>query len=54
MQQIIAYARGEGLHWLKGQVLSENSTMLKMCRELGFTMSKEKVDPSIWNVSLRL
>jgi acetyltransferase len=36
MQLIIDYARAEGLKMIQGQVLHENSTMLKMCRELGF------------------
>jgi acetyltransferase len=36
MQLIIEYARTEGLKVIDGQVLRENSTMLKMCRELGF------------------
>jgi acetyltransferase len=36
MQLVIDYARVEGLKVIEGQVLRENSTMLKMCRELGF------------------
>ena len=36
MQMIIEYSRAEGLKTIEGQVLSENTTMLAMCRELGF------------------
>ena len=36
MQLIIEYARAEGLRSIHGQVLPENTTMLEMCRELGF------------------
>ena len=37
MQHLIAYARAEGLDELHGEVLPENTTMLRMCRELGFS-----------------
>ena len=36
MQHLIAYARSEKLQELHGSVLADNTTMLKMCRELGF------------------
>jgi len=36
MQLIIEYARAEGIRSIHGQVLQENTTMLEMCRELGF------------------
>ena len=37
MQHLIAYARAERLDELHGAVLAENTTMLQMCRELGFS-----------------
>jgi acetyltransferase len=40
MQLIIEYARAEGLKVIHGEVLRENATMLKMCRELGFKALK--------------
>jgi RimJ/RimL family protein N-acetyltransferase len=46
MQLIIEYAKSKGLRRIDGQVLQENSVMLKMCRELGFkvkTDTKERV-----------
>jgi acetyltransferase len=41
MQMIIDYARAEGLKTIEGQVLSENTTMLEMCRELGFDIAPD-------------
>jgi acetyltransferase len=43
MQLLIDYATAEGLKSLYGQVLAENTMMLRMCRELGFNV---KTDPS--------
>ena len=40
MQLLIEYARGEGLKSLFGEVLNENTTMLAMCRELGFEVHR--------------
>ena len=54
MQLLIDYARAEGLKYLSGQVLHENTTMLMMCRELGFTVSSDVQDASIAIVSLDL
>jgi len=45
MQMIIDYARAEGLRSIEGQVLSENTTMLAMCRELGFEIGVDPDDP---------
>jgi acetyltransferase len=46
MQLIIEYARSEGLHTIKGQVLRENTGMLDMCRELGFDIASDRSEPS--------
>jgi hypothetical protein len=35
MQRIIEYAKSQGLRRIDGQILQENSVLLKMCRELG-------------------
>ncbi|MBU2532706.1 MAG: bifunctional acetate--CoA ligase family protein/GNAT family N-acetyltransferase [Alphaproteobacteria bacterium] len=45
MQQMIRYARHEGIGKLYGAILRENTTMLKMCDELGFTRSTAASDP---------
>jgi acetyltransferase len=36
MKHMIAFAQEKGLKKVHGQVLAENRTMLKMCKELGF------------------
>jgi acetyltransferase len=54
MQLIIEYAKSEGLKRLSGQVLQENSTMLKMCRELGFAVKSDAADPALCDVALEL
>jgi acetyltransferase len=54
MQLIIEYARTEGLRTIAGQVLRENSTMLAMCRELGFTVSSDPDEVDICQVNLAI
>ncbi|VIO72907.1 Succinate--CoA ligase [ADP-forming] subunit alpha [Bradyrhizobium ivorense] len=54
MQLLIQYARSEGLKRLSGEVLAENTTMLSMCHELGFTTATEPTDHRIVNVVLDL
>jgi hypothetical protein len=52
MQMIIEYARAEGLKTIEGQVLAESTTMLAMCRELGFSISPDPSDPDTCIVKL--
>jgi acetyltransferase len=54
MQLIIAYAKSEGLQRISGQVLQENSTMLNMCRELGFAVKSDPTDYAFCDVTLEL
>jgi acetyltransferase len=54
MQLLIHYARSEGLKRLSGQVLTENTTMLSMCRDLGFIATMDPEDHSIVDVVLDL
>jgi acetyltransferase len=42
MQLIIAWAKAAGLQSIQGQVLRENTTMITMCRELGFEISTKR------------
>ena len=46
MQMIIEYARTEGLETIEGQVLSENTAMLAMCKELGFEIAPIRTIPT--------
>jgi acetyltransferase len=54
MQLLIDYATSEGLKSLRGEVLTENATMLAMCRELGFSVRMDPNDAGIALVSLDL
>jgi acetyltransferase len=47
MQTLIQYARAEGLQTIEGQVLNENTTMLRMCVELGFVITPDPNEPNI-------
>jgi len=52
MQLLIEYARAEGIHAIEGQVLGENTTMLAMCRQLGFAVAPDASDAAICVVKL--
>ena len=54
MQHLIAYARSEKLQELHGSVLADNTTMLKMCRELGFAIEADPGDAGLRRVVLAL
>jgi L-amino acid N-acyltransferase YncA len=54
MQTLIDYARATGFRSIDGQVLRGNTTMLQMCRELGFTVQGEPRDPKVVSVQLDL
>ena len=54
MQHLVDYARTEQLQQLHGAVLAGNSTMLEMCRKLGFVVQSEAEDPTVRQVVLDL
>jgi acetyltransferase len=54
MQLIIGYARSEGLKYIAGDVLAENTVMLAMCRDLGFEIADDPVERDICHVRLAL
>jgi len=54
MEHLIAYARGEGIGALVGEVLAENTTMIEMCRKLGFRIAPEPGDTTLRIVTLPL
>jgi acetyltransferase len=54
LQRIIEYARARGIEEIHGDVLADNSTMLKLCQVLGFTASASEHDPTVARVSRRL
>ena len=52
MQIMIEYAQWQGLKVIEGQVLRENTTMLAMCRQLGFRIDADPDDATIAIVRL--
>jgi RimJ/RimL family protein N-acetyltransferase len=54
MQLIIEYARFAGLSRIYGEILEENAVMLKMCRELGFSVTTDPEDRGVCDVTLAL
>jgi acetyltransferase len=54
MEQLLAYARAEGLKRLEGIVLAENTRMLEMCRELGFSVTLDPDNPGLCAVRMEL
>ena len=52
MQEMIGVARWMGLETIEGQVLRENSTMLSMCRQLGFRVVPDPEDATLMLVTL--
>jgi acetyltransferase len=54
MQLLIEYAEAEGLKSLYGEVLNENTTMLEMCRDLGFKVTGDPEERRLSAVSFDL
>jgi GNAT superfamily N-acetyltransferase len=52
MQLIIEYAKSKDLKRISGQILQENTVMLKMCRELGFEVVTDAQDRGVCDVTL--
>jgi acetyltransferase len=47
MQMLIEYARLENIATIQGEVLADNTVMLSMCAELGFTVAESPEDANI-------
>jgi acetyltransferase len=54
MKHMIANARDKGLATVRGQVLTENTTMLRMCEELGFHVTDDPLERGVKVVTLPL
>jgi acetyltransferase len=54
MKHILDYAKSKGLETVHGEVLTENTTMLRMAEELGFQARDELLDRGIKRVTLKL
>ncbi|MGA8611977.1 MAG: GNAT family N-acetyltransferase [Xanthobacteraceae bacterium] len=54
MNRIIEFSKQKNLQTVRGQVLSENTTMLAMCAELGFHICDDTDDAGVKSVTLLL
>ncbi|MFQ5538634.1 MAG: GNAT family N-acetyltransferase [Gemmatimonadota bacterium] len=54
MRRIIEYARSRGIDLLYGDVLADNTTMLKLARVLGFTSKAVAGEPGVVRITLDL
>jgi RimJ/RimL family protein N-acetyltransferase len=54
MKHMIANAKTKGLKVVHGQVLSENTTMLQMCGELGFHVADDPLERGVKQARLPL
>ena len=54
MKHMIEFSRHKNLKTVRGQVLSENTTMLAMCAELGFHIADDPDEPGLKTVALPL
>jgi RimJ/RimL family protein N-acetyltransferase len=52
MKHMIEFSKHKNLKTVRGQVLSENTTMLAMCAELGFHIADDPDDPGVKTVTL--
>jgi acetyltransferase len=54
MQYLINYATAEGVREIYGMVLTENTTMIDMARDLGFDLSIALDEPGAVKVQLTI
>ena len=52
MKHMIEFSKHKEFKIVRGQVLSENTTMLAMCAELGFHIADDSDDPGVKTVTL--
>jgi acetyltransferase len=52
MKRMLEFSKHKGLKIVRGQVLSENTTMLAMCAELGFHIAEDSDDFSVKTLTL--
>jgi acetyltransferase len=54
MQQLMAYAKAEGLRELTGETLAENATLITMAKELGFEVKRDLDAPDVMSLRIEL
>lgn len=53
LRRVIEYARGRGIGEVYGDVLDDNERMLKLCKKLGFSSSRDTDEAGVIRVSLK-
>jgi acetyltransferase len=53
MRQLVDYARAEAIGELWGEVMCDNAAMLKMCKDLGFTIERAEAGSCISTLAIR-
>lgn len=54
MQRLMTVARDRGIEIMEGEVLSNNSKMLRLCERLGFRAAHNPGDPDVVSVRRHL
>lgn len=54
LRQLVVYAKADGIGRIEGIMLSENTTMLAMCREFGFSIRRHPSEPGLVEATLEL
>jgi acetyltransferase len=54
LRKLIAHLRARGTKRLVATVLRENTRMLELARELGFTRAAQQPEPDTWAIELPL
>jgi acetyltransferase len=54
MDHLISFARKRGIQTLFGEVLRENTVMLSLCRDLGFSIEALEGPPAVMRATLAL
>ncbi|PWJ86020.1 acetyltransferase [Mesorhizobium loti] len=54
LRQIVDYAKADGIDRIGGIMLSENTRMLAMCREFGFSIKRHPIEPGLVEATLEL
>ena len=54
MQRLMTVARERGIEIMEGEVLSNNSKMLRLCERLGFRTVRNAEDPDVVTVRRHL
>ncbi|TPK73759.1 bifunctional acetate--CoA ligase family protein/GNAT family N-acetyltransferase [Mesorhizobium sp. B2-3-14] len=54
LRQLVVYAKADGIGRIEGIMLSENTRMLAMCREFGFSIRRHPSEPGLVEATLEL